>query len=284
MNGFNRLPELWGAVLATALAACGGGSPTGPGQNPTTVPYGVTTFVVVVNPVVNDANQATLPASGTVRSGVTVSVQGGPSGVTDANGVAVLADITPGTKTISLSGSGLTGSVQVSIADKDLREVAIALTQSGAAVMANVRYPFGGTVVEVTPSMTVAQVNAALAQSTIIVFFRAGTYNGDLVFAGSNTTLFGEGPMGGQVVLNGNVTVDGSSSRIRGARILGTLTAPGSQLGFSFGRVAGTLDVAGSSPVFMNNAFCGSITIGGSGATALGNAGMTPIPAPGGGC
>ena len=267
------------AMVAMAISACGSDA-----TGPTAVPYGQTTFVILVNPVINDVNEANMPAVGNVQSGVTVSVQGGPAGTTDANGVVVLTNLTPGAKTISLSGSGLSGQVSVTIADKDLHEVAVALTSNGAAVMADVRYPFGGNVVEVTPTMSVAQVNAALAQSTIIVFFRAGTYTGDLVFAGSNTTLFGEGPTGGQVILNGNVSVEGSSSRIRGARITGSLTAPGSEFGFSWGRVAGALDMDGSSSVFLNSAFCGTITIAGSGTTALGNAGMAPIPAPGGGC
>lgn len=267
-------------LLAVGFAGCGGGDTT----EPTSVQYGQTTLVLVVNPVVNDLNAVNLPAVGAVRSGVTVSIQDGPSGTTDANGVVVLTGFQPGAQTISLSGAGLSGTVSVTIADKDLSEVAVALTPAGAAVMANVRYPFGGTVVEVTPSMPVAQVNAALAQSSIIVFFRAGTYTGDLVFTGSNTTLFGEGPQGGRVVLTGDVQVEGSSSRIRGTRISGSLTAPGSQFGFSFGRVAGALDVDGSSSVLLNNAFCGSITIEGSGVTALGNAGMAPLPAPGGGC
>lgn len=268
------------ALMVTTIGGCGSDDPTGPAS----VPYGETTFVIMVNPIINDLNEANMPAVGTVRSGVIVSVQGGPSGTTDASGIVVLTGITPGIKTISLNGSGLSGSVTASIAEKDLHEMAIALTSGGAALMANVRYPFGGTVVEVTPSMSVAQVNAALAQSSIVVFFRAGTYSGDLVFTGSNTTLFGQGPMGGQVVLNGNVTVEGSSSRIRGARILGSLTAPGSQFGFSWGRVAELLDVDGSSSVLLNNIFCGTTTIAGSGLTALGNAGMTPLAPPAGGC
>jgi hypothetical protein len=58
--------------------------------------------------------------------------------------------------------------------------------------------------------MSLGEVNAALAQSNAIVFFRAGTYTGDLAFSGSNVTLFGEGPTGGAVTLDGNITVDGS--------------------------------------------------------------------------
>lgn len=268
------------ALLAMALVGCSGSAPT----EPTGVEYGRTTMVVVVNPVVNALNAVNLPAVGTVRSGVTVSIDGGPSATTDASGVAVLSDVAPGTKAVSLSGSGLAGTASIAIADKDLREVAVALTAAGAAVLSNVRYPFGGTVVEVTPAMSVAQVNAALAQSSIIVFFRSGTYTGNLVFTGSNTTLFGEGPQGGQVVLDGNIRVEGSSSRIRGARVTGSLTAPGSQFGFAFGRVVGALNVDGSSSVFVNNAICGSVTIAGSGLTALGNAGMAPVAAPSGGC
>lgn len=275
---WSRPWPMW-ALLVTSIGGCSGDA-----TGPTTVEYGQTTFVVLVNPVINDLNEANMPAVGSVRSGVTVSVQGGPSATTDANGVAVLSGFTPGSKTILLNGSGLSGSVTVSIADKDLREVAIALTSVGAQVMANVRYPFGGTVVQVTPSMSVAQVNAALAQSSIVVFFQAGTYTGDLVFTGSNTTLFGAGPTGGRVVLSGNIAVEGSSSRIRGARILGSLTAPGSQFGFSWGAVAGALDVDGSSSVFLNSRFCGTITIAGSGVTALGNAGMAPVAPPSGGC
>jgi hypothetical protein len=212
-------------------------------------------------------------APGGVRSGVSVSVDGGPSGTTDANGVVVLADVEPGTRTISLSGSGLSGELSVSIADKDLREVAVALAAGGAEVMADVRYAFGGQVVEVTPSMSVPEVNDALAQRNTIVCFNAGTYTGDLVFSGSNVTLFGQGTQGGQVTPNGSIEVGGSANRIRGARMTSDLSVPGSHFGFSFSRVAGAFDLSGSNAVLLNNGFCGTITISGSGTTALGNAG-----------
>ena len=102
--------------------------------------------------------------------------------------------------------------------------------------------------------------------------------------AGSNVTLFGEGPQGGQVTLNGSVEVGGSANRIRGARLMSALDVPGSDFGFSFSRVSGAFDLPGSDGVLLNNAFCGTITIGGSGTTALGNAGMAPVDAPSGGC
>jgi hypothetical protein len=265
-------------VALLAALACGDGT------GPTDVSFGVTTFVVLANPIVNDLNDANVPAPGSSRSGVSVSVAGGPSGTTDANGVVVLSPVTAGSKTLSLSGGGSSGQASVSIADKDLREVAVSLSGSTAQVMANILYAFGGTVVEITPSMSLADVNAALAQSGTIVFFAAGTYTGDLMFSGSNVTLFGAGNQGGAVTLNGNVTVEGSGNRIRGARITGNLTVPGSGFGMAFSRVAGAFDLDGSGGTLLNNAFCGTVTIAGSGTRILGNAGLAPIPEPATGC
>jgi hypothetical protein len=265
-------------VAGLAVLACGDS-----GTDPTDVEYGVTTFVVLANPIVNDQNQVAVPTPGTTRSGVTVSVADGPSGTTDANGVVVLSPIAAGAKTLSLSG-GASGDVSVGIADKELREVAVALSGSTAQVMGNVQYAFGGTVVEITPGMALADVNNALSQSNQIVFFKAGTYTGDLTFSGSNVTLFGEGTQGGSVTLNGNVTVGGSQNRIRGARITGNLTVPGSNFGMSFTRVAGAFELAGSGATLLNNGFCGTVTISGSGRNLLGNAGLAPIPEPAAGC
>jgi hypothetical protein len=262
------------AGLAAGLAC--GDSVT----DPTDVEYGETTFVVLVNPVVNDDNEAQVPPPGGTQAGVGVSVDGGPSGTTGTGGVVVLSPVNPGARTLTVGGEDVT----VSIADQDLREVAIARTGDSAVVMANVQYAFGGQVVEITPSMTLAEVNDALAQSNTIVFFRAGTYTGDLSFSGSNVTLFGEGVTGGTVTIDGNVTVAGSANRIRGARITGTLSVPGSDVGISFSRVVGDVEIDGSDTVLLNNAFCGTVTVSGGNLTALGNAGMAPLPAPAGGC
>ena len=178
------------AALSTCLVAalaCGDDTPTG-----TEVTLAETTFVVLANPVVNDDNQAGVPTPGTTQSGVNVSVAGGPSGSTDADGVVVLNPVLPGAKTLSVGGND----VGVSIADGDLREVAIASDGGSVGVMANVGYALGGQLVEITPSMSLAEVNNALSQSNTIVFFGAGTYTGDLKFSGSNVTLFGGRPHG----------------------------------------------------------------------------------------
>jgi hypothetical protein len=185
---------------------------------------------------------------------------------------------------VSFTAGAATGQLDLNIGQGDLREIAVALDGSGAGEMANVRYAFGGTVVEITPAMSITQVNAELAGSNRIVFLRAGTYQGDLNFSGSSVTLFGEGSQGGTVTINGNVTVSGSFNRLRGARIQGNLSVPGSSAGISYSSVDGTLTVDGSNAVLLNNAFCGAATVSGSGVLALGNAGLAPLPAPIGGC
>lgn len=268
----------WSLCLV-ALLGCGDSA------GPTDVTLGETTLLFIVNPTINtDTDVQGVPTPGTVRQNVNVSVQGGPSGTTDAEGVVVLSPIEPGTKTVTFSGGGLSGSISLSIAEKDLREVAVALTSSGAQIMANVLYAFGGTVVEVTPSMTEAEVNDELAKSDLIVLFKSGTYSGNLTFSGSSVTLFGEGARGGTVTLNGTIEVGGSNNRIRGTRITSGFSVPGSGFGFSFSRVGGGFTLGGSGATLLNNAFCGSVTISGSGLRALGNAGMDPVPQPSGGC
>lgn len=270
---------VWVMALAIGLG-CGGDNPTEP---PVAV-YGETTVVYVMNPVVNGVNAVAVPTPGTTRTGVGITVTSGPSGTTGTNGDLVLAPLTPGARAVSFTAGAATGQLNLDMIQGDLREVAVALDGSGAGEMANVQYAFGGTVVEITPTMTNAQVNAALSGSSLIVFLRAGTYPGNLDFSGSNVTLFGEGSQGGTVTINGNVTVSGSGNRLRGARITGSLSVPGSDAGISYSRVAGALTMGGSNGVLLNNAFCGTVTVAGSGLRALGNAGLAPLAAPSGGC
>ena len=82
----------------------------------------------------------------------------------------------------------------------------------------------------------------------------------------------------------GNVTVEGSSNRFRGAVVTGDLTVPGSDAGVSFGRVNGSFELVGSSAVLLNNSYCDTASVTASDLTALGNAGLAPIPASAGGC
>jgi hypothetical protein len=269
------------ALATVALAALAwSGTGCGDSQDPTEVVYGQTTLVVITNPTINEATQTSPPQPGGLANGIRVELDDGPAGTSDGRGVVVLSPVPAGARTLSLSGMGLQGSIGEAIADKDLIETALAVGAASAESMGRVVYPFGGTVVEVTPEMTTEQVNQALTSSQTIVFFHGGTYTGDLVFSGSNATLFGEGGQGGQVTLAGSVTVDGSSNRIRGTTITGDLTVSGSDFGLSFSRVAGQTTIDASDATFLLNEFCGAVTLNGSGFTALGNQGMAPLATP----
>jgi hypothetical protein len=268
-------------LCALVLAACGGddGNTTPDANVPTDIPFGTTAIVVVVNPVVNDANTKTgLPTPGTVREGVILTTDDNVTATTGPDGIAVLAPVAAGTRTITLSGAIAGGTFSVLIADKTLREIALAAMPGSAQIMVDVDYK-SDQAFEVAPTMTNDQVNAALAVSDRVVFFKGGSYDGDLDFAGSRVTLFGEGVLGGKVILNGNFTVSGSDSRIRGTDINGTLTIPASKVGLSFSKTTGTVMSTGSDSMFLQNKLCGTETITGSGVTVLGNTGAAPAPA-----
>jgi hypothetical protein len=267
-------PVFLGLAYVITVAACGGTDNTG--IDPTDVRFGDTALVVVINPAVNDLNRHTVPTPGDPRADVVVSTDDGVSDTTDANGIAVLAPLTAGMRTITVSGSGLDASFSVTLTAGALREVAVAASSSQAQLMVNLDYK-ADQVFEVTPSMTNAEVNEALEVSDRVVFVRSGTYSGDLDFGGSRVTLFGEGVLGGGVVLQGNVTMSGSDSRIRGALITGTLTIPASGTGLSFSRVDGAVTATGSDATLLANALCGGETVSGSGSLVVGNAGTAPI-------
>ena len=269
------------SLCVLLLAACGGGDPPlAPDANsPTDVPFGTTAIIVVVNPAVNDANTRDgLPAPGTIREGVTLTTDDNVTATTGPDGIAVLAPVTAGTRTITVSGGIAGGTFSVMVADTTLREVALSATPGNAQTMVNVDYKSDQAFV-VTPTMTNAEVNDALAVSDRVVFFMGGSYDGDLTFAGSRVTLFGEGLLGGKVTLNGNLTVTGSDSRIRGADITGELTIPASKVALSFSKTTGAVTSSGSDSMFLQNKLCGTETITGSGVTVVGNTGAAPLPA-----
>ncbi len=274
-------PRTWIWLAVLALAACGGDDGGGDpdANNPTDVPFGTTAIIVVVNPIVNDANTKTgLPTPGTVREGVTLTTDDNVTATTGLDGVAVLAPVTPGNRVITVSGAVPGGTFSVMVAATTLREVALAATPGSAQIMVNVDYR-SDQAFEVVPTMTNAEVNSALAVSDRVVFVRGGTYSGDLTFAGSRVTLFGEGVLGGEVFLSGNITVSGSDSRIRGADLSGTVTITASKVGLSFSKTSGAVSSSGSDSMFLHNQLCGTETLTGSGVTVVGNIGTAPASA-----
>jgi hypothetical protein len=173
--------------LAGVPGGCNGegnGSGGGDSDGPVDVTLGETTLVIAINPVVNDVTTTAPPAPGAVQSGVELSLDEGPSVTSDALGVAVLAPVPAGDRLLTLSTADIDGEVAVTVVDKDLRELALAADGSTADVMLDVRYPFGGSVIEVEPTMTVAEINDALSMSNTIVFFGEGDYEGDFSFSG----------------------------------------------------------------------------------------------------
>jgi hypothetical protein len=262
--------QRYALLLGLGLAACGGG---GGGD----LLYGETTFVIVVNPEINDVNVPVVPEPGLEYLDIEVCVTE-LCDVTSASGTAVLVAIDAGTRDVDFFGGGIDATVALDIGDRELREVAIAAEGDFAEPMSEVVFAFRQNVVEVHPDMTIGEVNDALAQSGTTVFFAGGTYTGDLVFGGSEVTLFGDGPLGDRVFIDGNVTIPGSGNRIRGATISGDLLVSGSDVSVSYTHVDGATDVPGSDAVLLMNRLCGPVTIGGGGTTALGNAGLAPVP------
>lgn len=264
------------STLPLALLVCTACGSDSEGPGPTDVRFGDTALVVVVNPAINDSNRYTVPSPGATRAGVRLASDDGVAATTDASGVAVLAPLTAGTRTVSVSGSGVGGSFTVTMANGQLREIALATAGATSEVMVNIDYK-SDRVTEISPATTLSEVNAALATSDTVVFLAGGVYTGDLDFSGSRVTLFGEGVLGGQVELRGNVTVSGSDSRIRGALITGNLNMPASGVGLSFSRVNGSTSSMGSDAKLLDNALCGSETITGPGTLVVGNAGVPPL-------
>lgn len=264
-------------LLAVSCFACGddGGSGTPDANDPTDVRFGDTALVVVVNPIVNDANDQAVATPGLARAGVTLTSDDGISATTGATGIAVLAPLTAGARTITVSGAG-GGTFAVMMGAGELREIALASEATTSTIMLEIDYK-SARVTEVNDTMTTAQIDDALKVSDSVVFFAAGTYPGDLDFSGSRVTLFGEGVLGGRVNLDGNVTISGSDSRIRGTTISGTLTVPASGIGLSFSRVNGMTTATGSDGTFLENELCGGVSITGSGSYALDNAGAAPV-------
>lgn len=278
MTGWTRRTLL--AVAPLLLAGCD--------DDPLTainVPVGQTAIIVLVNPPLNWLNQASMAEPGALRR-QSVGLSGGPSTESDVSGLAVLQPVAAGDRTMTVGGTAAASQILVPLQDKELKEIAVASTGFAASPMMTVGYRFGGTVVEVSPSTPVTQINAELAKPDQIVSFLPGNYTGDFVIAGRGTTLFGQGATGQTTVvtITGNVAVNVARARMRGVRVTGNVTVPADSFWMSFGRVDGTLNVTGNGVALLKNALCGTVTATGNDRAVVGNAGPAPIRASEGGC
>jgi len=263
------------ALLAAGAGACGDDPDT---IDPADVRFGVTALVVMINPAINAGSRAPVPAPGATRAGIMVADQDGPAAVTDESGVAVLAPMPSGVRTILVTGDGIAGSFDVLMGPGSLREAAVAAEGERVELMTTLDYA-PDRIMELSPALTAAQVNDELHVSDRIVFLTGGVYTGDLELTGTRVTLFGEGVFGDKVTIQGNVKLSGSDSRIRGAHITGTLTMPANSTGLILSRVDGGTTVTGTDALVLQNALCGGASITGPGVFALGNRGVEPTPA-----
>lgn len=271
---------MWKRFVVGLLAASAGmtGCQCGQVPDPTNVDLGETALVVVVNPRINDLHSASVPAPGGESSGVPVTL-GTEDFLTGPSGIAVFGDLDGGVSALEIDR----GSLSLTLVEGELRELAVASHAATLQPMVDVRYDFRGTeVVELDAGMSITEVNAALNGSNRIVLVRGGTYQGNLIFNGSNVTLFGEGASGGRVTLDGNVEVNGSGNRIRGARITGDLLVDGSGFALTFSQVEGDTTVTGSDNVLLHNRLCGTTAISGGNLVVLENAGLPPLSLDGG--
>lgn len=267
------------ALLAAGAGACGDDDPNI--IDPADLRFGITTLVVVVNPPLNDGNRVVLPVPGALRGGLTVADSNGPAATTDDSGVAVLAPMPSGIRTILVSGGGaggIDGSFDVTIGPGALREVGVAADGPRVELMTSVEHA-PDRIMELSPAASADKLTAALGVSDRVVFLTAGVYTSDLDLATSRVTLFGQGALGGQVTIQGNVRLSAADTRLRGVHVTGTLTVPANSTAVSFSRVDGSTKVSGTDPIILANELCGGAAITGPGAFALGNRGVAPTTA-----
>lgn len=243
------------------------------------VTVGTTALVAILNPMVNDSHAADTPDElGTDRDGIEVNADPGESAVTSGDGLAVV-DVPVGDIGV-LVGSAPALGLTV-LAEGDVYDAAIAYDGTGAAFFANtpIRYPVGekSGAHFYDPATSFTEINNRLGQDSTVVVLRPGTYVGNLDIRGEGVLLFGEGWSDRDVVLDGDVTVNGGNVRIRGVTIQGDLTSNGNGFGISFSLVRGVTNIKGNAGAFLRNVFCGNATVPSSSATLLDNHGVPPL-------
>jgi hypothetical protein len=261
-------------VVVVTLAGCGARS----GVPDADQPFGDSAVIVVVNPTVNEGNTVAVPASlSDGRDGILVDVDPGGSATTDATGLAVINEVVSGEAGLHLDDSASLPLTVVS--DGDVYDLAVAYDGTTVEAFANfpIRYGVGGDVLLFDTESDPATVADALSTNGNIVFFRNGTYRGNLLITGDDVIFFGEGFTERQVVIDGSVTVRGTGVRIRGFTITGDITVPGNDFGMAFSVVQGETQILGNAVAFLRNSFCGPVTVPSSNATLLDNEGMAPL-------
>lgn len=227
----------------------------------------VTSAVVIVNPKINQGSTTTI-ASGTQREGVSVKAGNLSPVSTDATGLAVIKDLPTGSIPVAFSN----GSIDLNVVQaKELYDMVVSYTANGTTeIIEAVRYPLGGTIVNVKPGDDLA---AAVSTDGAIVFMAPGIYDGDLQITSEGVLLFGtwDTKDGSLSVINGSLTVKGGNVRMRGVTVKQTITVNAN--GFSAAFCAfNNASITGNTVSLLRNVFSGSnVTVPSSSAVLLDN-------------
>lgn len=249
--------------LCTAAAGCGPAEPQGPGR------FGeVTSAVVILNPIINQGSTIRV-TSGTARADVAIKAADLEPVVTDASGLALIEGLPTGSVPFQVDAS----SVNVQVAqEQELYDVVLAWRDGMLThVIPPVRYPIGGDVRVLEPGTDIGSA----ATDGAILLLQPGTYPG-FELRSEGALIFGawsaeDGPLS---TIEGDVTVLGGSSRIRGVKITGKLTSNANAFSAAFSQI-GSANITGNDVSLLRNQFTmGQATVPSSSAVLVDNAGI----------
>ena len=229
----------------------------------------VTSAVVVVNPVINQGSSTTV-SSGAGRSGLNVQIGELPAASTDATGLAVINNIPTGSHSLKFQNGSLAFNV---VNQGELYDMIVSYTDGVAYIVPVIRYPIGGTVTVLNPG---DDINSAVSEDNAVILLNKGIYTGDILVTGENVLIFGtwapaEGP---QSIIEGNITFNGGSGRIRGLQVNKTVTVNANSFSAAFSTF-NNAELKGNSMVLLRNKFIGaSVTVPSSSAVLVDNIGI----------
>lgn len=255
-------------LIVCLVFSCGKNDDNDPTPDAAGSDFGkVTSAVVIVNPKINEGSTTTI-ASGTQREGVSIKAGNLAAVATDATGLAVIKDLAIGTVPVAFSN----GTINLNVVQpKELYDMVVSYTANGTSeIIGAVRYPLGGTMVNVKPGDNLA---TAVSTDGAIVLMAPGTYDGDLEITAEGVLLFGSWDTkdGSLSVINGNLTVKGGNVRMRGVTVAETITVNAN--GFSAAFCAfNNANITGNTVSLLRNKFSGnSVTVPSSSAVLLDN-------------
>jgi hypothetical protein len=248
------------------------------------VPFGATGHSFVLNPVVNDVTSPnSIPRQqGSERGCVAVSSADGFAVRTDERGVAIGAH-EAGERAFTFDGETLDFSTfPTAYAAGTFSDWVIAASAGDSFLYVGLDLHLFSAV-RVTPDMTTAEIEAALAMNERTVVFDPGEYVGDLHVAGGAVRLVGAELARAAVTIRGSVTMTERNGAIRGLHVTGSVSLPPDTI-VMYSRIDGALSFAVSengpfsSAIVVASDVCGGASFANNSVTAVGNRGLAPMP------